>query len=152
MRNFRTPAARYPADPRVVFILVLCVANGIPLAFKGATPGTIAAQLDPPLVVIWGILLTFGALTTLVGTLKQNVNGVIYEQIGSVAVGGAAVMYGGAIFASLQWRGSTPALFVLGFGLACFWRWGQLQRFLRNAERAAGEAKEVGNEPPDAAA
>lgn len=141
LRSFRTPAARYPADPRAVFILVLSVVSGVPLAFADATPGSIAEQLDAVWVVIWGVMLTLGALTTLIGTLKPNVDGIILEQIGSVAVGGATIIYAGAILAQVGVTGSVPSSLILGFGLSCFWRWGQLQALINAAERAAADAK-----------
>lgn len=142
LRSFTTPAARYPADPRAVFVLSLCVAAGIPLVFADATPGSIAAQLDRPWVITWGAMLTIGALVNLIGTLKSDVNGIILEQIGSVAVGGATVLYAGAIFVQVHWQGSVPAAIVLGLGMSCFWRWGQLQALLHKAETAATEAKD----------
>lgn len=141
MRSFTAPAARYPADPRALFVLVLCVVSGVPLIFANATPGSITAQLDDVWVVVWGLMLTVGALTTLIGTFKMSVDGIILEQIGSVAVGGATIIYAGAIFATVGYAGSVPAGITLGFGLACLWRWGQLQGLLRKAEQAAAEAK-----------
>lgn len=142
VRSFRTPAARYPADPRAVFILVLSVISGVPLVFADATPGSIEDQLDDFWVVVWGIMLTLGALTTLIGTLKPNVDGIILEQVGSVAVGGATIIYAGAIVAQVGLLGSVPAGLILGFGLSCLWRWGQLQALLKSAEQAAGEQTE----------
>lgn len=142
LRSFRTPAARYPADPRAVFILVLSVVSGIPLVFADATPGSIDDQLDAPWVVIWGVMLTAGALTTLIGTLKPNVDGIILEQIGSVAVGGASLLYAGAIGFQVGLAGSVPAAIIVGFGLSCFWRWGQLQALINEAEQAAAKAQE----------
>lgn len=146
LRSFRTPAARYPADPRAIFILVLSVVSGVPLVFADATPGSIEDQLDAAWVVIWGIMLTIGALTTLIGTLKPNVDGIILEQIGSVAVGGATLLYAGAIVAQVGVAGSVPAAIIIGFGLSCFWRFGQLQALINQAEQAAAEAKT--QEPP----
>lgn len=142
LRSFTTPAARYPADPRAVFVLTLCVVSGVPLVFADATPGSIAAQLPRLMVVVWGAMLALGALTTLVGTLKMDVNGIILEQIGSVSVGGASLIYAGAIFTQIHWVGSVPAAIITGWGLSCFWRWGQLQALLHKAEKAATEAKE----------
>lgn len=146
-RSFKTPAARYPADPRAVFVLAACVAAGLPLVFAGATPGSVAAQLDRFWVVVWGAMLAVGALMSLIGTLRMDVNGIILEQIGSVSVGGATVIYGSAIVAQVQWAGSVPAAIVFGWGLSCFWRWGQLQALLHKAEQAATLAKQTGDEP-----
>jgi hypothetical protein len=142
VRSLNTPAARYPADPRAVFILAACVISGFPLIFTDATPGTIAAQLDRTWVVIWGVMLTVGALTNLIGTLRTDVNGIILEQVGSVAVGGATVVHSGAIIAQVGWQGTVPAAIILGLGLSCFWRWGQLQALMRAAENIATEVRQ----------
>jgi hypothetical protein len=141
LRRLLIPAARYPADPRAVFILSLCAFSGIPLVFADAAPGSIASQVSKPFVVVWGALLALGALLTLAGTVKQTVNGIIMEQIGSVAVGGATIFYGGAILIQVGSRGSVPAGIILGWGLSCFWRWFQLQALMSKAERAVQEAQ-----------
>jgi hypothetical protein len=142
LRSITTPAARYPPDPRAVFILSLCIVSGFPLIFANATPGSIASQLDQVWVVIWGVMLTAGALTNLIGTLRADVNGIILEQIGSVAVGGATVVYAGAIIAQVGWQGTVPVAIVLGLGLSCFWRWGQLQALMHKAEQVATEVRQ----------
>lgn len=139
LRGLTVPAARHPPDPRAVFILSLCVVSGFPLIFAGATPGTIAAQLDKPFVVAWGIMLSAGALLTLVGALRQTVNGIILEQVGSVSLGFACLMYAGAIWLQVRWEGSVPAGIVLGLGLACLWRWAQLQAHMIQAQRIANQ-------------
>ena len=140
-RAFKTPAARYPPDPRALFILALCVVVGLPLVFAGATPGTIAAQLDAAWVAIWGAMLSVGSLLAIVGVARQTVNGVILEQVGSVAVGFACLIYAAAIWGTVQWAGSVPIAIVLGWGASCFWRWGQLQAYLHDVERLASNAR-----------
>lgn len=141
-RAFAVPAARYPPDPRALFVLSLCVAVGIPLIFANATPGTIASKLDPPLIVVWGLMLSLGSLVTLVGVVRQSVNGIITEQVGSVAVGGACLIYAVAIWLSVRWAGAVPMVIVFGWGLSCFWRWYQLQRLMKKAEDVAAAVRE----------
>lgn len=141
-RSFTAPAVRYPPDPRALFVLALCVVVGFPLIFANATPGTIAAQLPLPWVIGWGIMLSGGSLLTLIGALKQTPNGVIAEQIGSVSLGVACLIYGGAIWAAVQWAGSVPMGIVFGFGLASLWRWGQLQSYLHKVEQLAQEMRD----------
>jgi len=136
-RIFTVPAARYPPDPRALFVLSLCVAVGVPLIFANATPGTIASKLDPPLIVVWGLMLSAGSLVTLLGVLRQSVGGIITEQVGSVAVGGACMIYAVAIWLSVRWAGAVPMVIVFGWGLSCFWRWYQLQRLMKKAEEVA---------------
>ena len=141
-RIFAIPAARYPPDPRALFVLSLCVIVGFPLIFADATPGTIAAQLDSTWVVIWGLMLSVGSLVTLIGVMQQSVNGIIIEQIGSVAVGFACLIYAVAIWLQVSWAGAVPTVIVLGWGASCFWRWFQLQRLMMNAEHVATEVRE----------
>jgi hypothetical protein len=142
VRGFNTPAVRYPPDPRAVFMLALCVVVGVPLIFAGATPGTIASQLDHAWVIAWGIMLSGGSLLSLIGSSRQSVNGVIAEQIGSVALGVACAIYAGAIIAAVHWAGAVPAAMVIGLGGASFWRWGQLQAYLHDSERLAQKIRE----------
>lgn len=142
-RSFRTPAARYPADPRAVFILIVCLFNGIPLAMGRATPGSINDQIHQTWqIVVWGLFLVIGSGCTLLGTFNQSVNGILLEQTGSVAVGFACLIYAAAIRAQVGVAGSVPAGIVLAFGIACLWRWGQLQGLIIEAERQATHARE----------
>ena len=64
-RSVTSPAVRYPPDPRALFLLLMCVISGIPLVFANATPQSIVAQLDPPWIVAWGVMLVGGVGTTL---------------------------------------------------------------------------------------
>lgn len=139
--SFAAPAARYPPDPRALFVLGLCVFVGVPLIFANATPGTIASKLDATWVVVWGVMLSAGSLVTLMGVVRQSINGILFEQVGSVAVGFACLIYATAIWLSVQWSGAVPSVIVLGWGLSCFWRWYQLQRLMVNTEKAVHEIR-----------
>lgn len=141
LRSFTAPAVRYPPDPRALFVLVLCVFVGGPLIFANATPGTIAAQLPTPAVVAWGIMLSGGALLSIVGALRQTVNGVITEQVGSVGLGFACVIYAGAIWAAVQWAGSVPMFILFALGSASIVRYFQLRAYLRTVEQIAADAR-----------
>jgi len=125
------PAARYPADPRAVFVLGLAVISGFPLLISGnLEAGSLEEQLPHWGVMLWGAALLFGSLLTLAAMTRQTVNGIILEQIGSVTVGAATLFYSGIIIYTLGRSGSPAIPFILGFGLSCFWRWGQLQALL----------------------
>lgn len=140
-RSFTAAAVRYPPDPRALFVLLMCVVSGVPLVFANATPQSILAQMDDVTIVAWGVMLTGGSLLTLTGMLRQTVNGVIIEQIGSVALGFACVIFACAIWGYVQWRGSVTMFLVFGLGVASLWRYGQLAAYLRGAEQAAQEIK-----------
>lgn len=142
-RSITAPAVRYPPDPRALFLLAMCVLSGVPLMFANATPQSVVAQLqDSPhggkaWVVVWGIMLTGGAALTLLGALSQTVNGVIAEQVGSVALGFACIIFAGAIYGYVGWAGAVVMLLILGFGLASWWRFGQLVAYLKAVEHMA---------------
>jgi hypothetical protein len=144
-RVAKTPAVRYPPDPRALFMLVLCVIVGVPLAFGIVTPGSISAQLAAPAVVAWGVMLSGGALLTLIGTARQSVNGVIAEQVGSVALAFACLIYAGAIWASVRWLGAVPIALVLGLGLASGLRYFQLRAYLRAVQHLAKVIRDEGD-------
>jgi hypothetical protein len=139
MRNLYTPAARYPADPRAVFVLVGCVLTGTGTVFGATAPGSIRAQLDHGWIVAWGILIGLGGLVTLIGTFKLNDTGIIIEQIGCVGVFVATAVYAAAVWSQVGFIGPGlyAGLFQLMFGVASLWRGGQLQGIINAGIRQA---------------
>jgi hypothetical protein len=136
------PAARYPADPRAIFILALSVFSGLVSLAVEQGPGTLEALLPYWGVTLWGAILCVGSAVTLIGLAMQSVNGIIIEQIGSVAVGAATLFYS----ALAIWIVGLPAVqavgLILGWGLSCFVRWIQLQLLLvkMNHEKIEAQA------------
>ena len=129
------PAARYPADPRAVFILALSVFTGLTALALDAAPESLDSLLPKWGVYVWGITLVIGSAITLCGMAFQSLNGIIAEQIGSVMVGATTVFYSGLAF----WVVGLDALqnvgIILAWGLSCLVRWGQLQVLINNAYR-----------------
>lgn len=127
------PAARYPADPRAVFMLAFSVFAGITALAVTAGPQTLNSLMPQWAVLLWGALLTTGSATTLIGMARQTDNGILTEQVGSVTVGVTTIFY------------SVLALFVAGidalqsigiilaWGVSCLIRWIQLQALVANA-------------------
>lgn len=141
VRLFFKPAARYPADPRAVFILALSVFGGLTALALNAAPGTLESLLPSWAVLIWGLLLTTGSAITLAGMAKQTVNGIIVEGIGSVFVGVACTYYSvlAVMVAGPQAIQSVGIVFAWGF--ACFIRWVQLQALIAEGQRLAALAE-----------
>lgn len=125
------PAARYPSDPRAVFILVLCIVSGIPLIFDQSNSPSLDSFLSAAAVKSWGIVLVFGSLVTLYGMARQTRDGVLLEQVGSIIVGAGTILYGGFTFFYSDMDLTPATAITLGFGLSCFWRWGQLQSLVK---------------------
>lgn len=130
---FLKPAARYPADPRAVFILALSVFSGLATLAIKAAPESLNSVLPYWSVVLWSILLTGGSAITLIGMAFQSLNGIILEQVGSVAIAATTIFYSVVAF----WVVGDSALqsvgLILTWGLACGLRWAQLQALIRNA-------------------
>lgn len=120
--------------PFQLFILLLCLVNGLPVLLgESRPPGSLESALPVPFVYGWALFLTVGSAVALVGTAWRNrFVGVLIEQVGLVGVGLAAVLYGGVLeVVASQQGGGVSASIVLGFGLACLWRWWQLQKYVK---------------------
>ena len=129
------PAARYPADPRAVFILALSVFSGATTLALGAAPDSLHAVLPSWAVTAWSVTLLLGSIVTLVGMAFQTLNGIIIEQIGSVMVGVTTVFYAGI---ALKYTGADAGQslgIILAWGVACLARWVQLQVLINSAHR-----------------
>lgn len=132
------PAARYPADPRAVFILAMSVFSGITAIALEAAPETLEASMPGWAVTGWGILLTLGSAVTLLGMMRQTPGGIIVEQIGCVMVAATTVFYSGVAFSVIGGDALQNVGIILAWGLACGLRWIQLQALLNDvAARAA---------------
>lgn len=136
------PAARYPADPRAVFILALSVFSGLVALVVEAAPATLEALLPRWGVMLWGIMLFGGSAITLTGMLFQSLNGIITEQIGSVVVGVTTVFYATLAIVTLQGAAFQVIGIVLAWGLSCFIRWVQLQALINESYRE-GHRREI---------
>lgn len=138
------PASRFPADPRAVFVLAFSVFVGMIALALDAEPGTLAAALPKWGVLVWGVTLVGGSATALVGMWLQSVNGIIIEQVGSVAVSMSTTFYG----IMLIWLAGPDAYMsagiIIAWGFACGLRWVQLQILIDTAyrEKLIDSAKE----------
>lgn len=135
-KHFRAvfkPAARYPSDPRAVFMLAFSVFVGITAVALTAGPETLNALMPHWAVVFWGVLLTIGSATTLAGMAKQNDSGVLLEQVGSVTVGVTTVFYSVLAILVVGIDAIQSIGIIASWGISCFIRWIQLQAFVAQA-------------------
>lgn len=133
------PAARYPADPRAVFILALSVfAGGTALVLREA-PDSLRGVMPEWAVFIWGALLAVGSLVTLVGMKYQSVNGILTEQMGSAMVAAATIFYSAVVFKLVGPSAIQTVGLILAWGLACVIRWIQLQVLIGGGIRLASK-------------
>lgn len=127
------PAARYPADPRAVFILAFSIFTGITALALDKGPESLESQMPSWGVMTWGIVLTLGSIITMWGVARQTLNGIITEQIGSVMVGCATIFYSIVATIAIGWDAMQTVGIIFAWGLACFVRWIQLQVLLVSA-------------------
>lgn len=142
------PAARYPADPRAVFILALSVFSSLTAVALQEGPPSLQGVMPEWAVIVWGLMLGLGSLLTLGGMMRQSVNGIITEQIGSVVVAAATLFYSGIAFWQLGPVALQTVGIILAWGLSCGLRWFQLQALINSAigraqKRAVLDALEV---------
>lgn len=132
------PAARYPADPRAVFILALSVFSGLTALALSVAPDSLEAELPVWGVYTWGATLGLGSFLALVGMAFQNINGIVIEQVGNVMVGAATLFYVGiAVFVVevIDKEDVQTLGIVFAWGASCLLRWGQLQVLINSAHR-----------------
>lgn len=133
--NFK-PAARYPADPRVVFMLAFAVFTGLTSLLLQAAPASLEAELPRWGVVVWGFTLASGSLITLIGVARNTLNGIIFEQVGSVMVAVTTLFYSVIALIVVGDDAISPVGLIAAWGFACTWRYFQLQALIKNAYRA----------------
>lgn len=131
--TFFKPAARYPADPRAVFILVLSVFSSLTTLLLMEGPPSLEGLLPQWAVLGWALLLGAGSILTLVGMMFQSVNGIVTEQVGSVTVMAATVFYSGIAFYQIGPAAIQAVGIILAWGLSCGLRWIQLQSLINDA-------------------
>lgn len=144
-RNLLRPAERYPADPRAVFILALSVFSGLGALVAEEAPESLAAALPEWGIFIWSLGLGLGSFFALAGLTRDSVNGIIVEQVGSVMVAAATIFYSVIALWIIGGGAGQPIMIILGWGVACAIRWGQLQLLLRriHAETIAVQTVEI---------
>lgn len=135
------PAARYPADPRAVFILAVSAFSGLTALALSAAPESLEAVLPRWGVLVWGALLSLGSVVTLAGMARQTVNGIITEQVGSVMVGVTTLYWSILALSVVGVSVVQDVAIILAWGLACLWRWGQLQALINTSHRKGERQK-----------
>lgn len=142
------PATRYPADPRAIFILILCVTVGLPLLFLRVKPGSLEELLPSWAVLLWGLSLILGAVVTLSGMARQTPGGIITEQVGSIITAFATLIYGVGVVGTAGSTGAWGACIVFGFGVSCFFRWLQLEALIHSQQEVV-DAVRAGHDPEE---
>ena len=134
MSPYRVDARFSGRHPFELFTLFLTVITSLPTVLGiTAPPLSINAAMPAALVVGWSWVIFLGALLALAGIYwRYRPTGLLMEQVGMATTGAAALVYAGCILLVAS-GGPLPAGIVGGFGIACFWRWYQLQKVIDQA-------------------
>lgn len=140
-------SARHPFE---VFVLFLGLVTGLPLLWGAPVPGSTTELLGPALAHVWAWILVLGCLCALTGAWwtwwawlgrwwarirPTPVAGLLIEQVGLVAVGVGTGIYAIGVIVAAGDEHVIPAGIVGAFGLACWWRVAQIQRWVGAAVR-----------------
>lgn len=130
-------------NPFELFLLGFGLLAGLPLLWGAPPPHSTAELLSPFLVHVWASFLVGGCLVALTGVwwrllgrlvLRKETRvstGLLLEQLGLVSVGAGLAIYGVGIIA-IHVPGTSVAVgFVFAYGVACFWRAAQIQRWVQ---------------------
>lgn len=126
-----THDSRHPFE---LLLIILCVIGSPAIIWGSATPGSIQAALSSTEQDIWGGILMFGGVVSLAGVLwPKRTNGLLMEQVGMVAIGVGMVMYCVAVGVTNGVTGLFASSLSGMIALACFIRWGMIQKSLKRA-------------------
>lgn len=136
-------AGRHPFQR---YLLAVAIVGSLPLLIGEPTSGSVEATLPPAVVLAWGILLTLGCMTTLVGvywplrepiTPRSFVTALFLERLGLAIVWPTAFVYAAIIVLVAGWSGFLVAMLVAGFGWASRRRMKDCARTFRRALEGA---------------
>lgn len=129
-------------NPFELFVLVLGIISGAPLILGHIVPGSTAALLNPVLLVVWAVILIVGSTVALTGAFwpgRPHI-GLLYEQFGLVITGVGVLIYTAGLLLTVQAPGRWLAAGLAGaYGLACFCRAWQIQRWVKVVLRLGKE-------------
>lgn len=133
---------RRTRNPFEIYLLALSLVSTAPLALGFTRPPTSLSSELGVWARVWGIALCIGSLVALVGIMwrrpknpiKFSVTGLVVEQVGLVAVGGATIYYATAILLLVGNRGLVTSGIVLAYGAAAATQAWRIHRFLRGLE------------------
>lgn len=109
-----------PRNPLAVYLLILCCVSGLSLLGGVFTSGSIESELPFAAARIWGLMLTAGAGSTLIGMFWQGDRrtGLLIKRTGLLALSISAFIYALVIVTAAGMDGAFVGGIVLGFGVA----------------------------------
>lgn len=130
--------------PFEVAFFIATVAVGIILIASQTSPRSAAAAMPEVVQALWKAGLIVGGVSGLASAWVQKANiwkGLGLEMFTTAILGSALTMYAVALFAVAGMAALAAGGFVTAFGVACWWRFGQIIQDLVKINRAAKERR-----------
>lgn len=124
------------------YFLGLIVVTGVLIA-TGISRNPAIAEMGEPYATIWGICLSVGAATALIGGYwREQLTGMLIERSGILLLGGSAALW--AILVALKTHANSPAtvLFTSAFAFACFRHVRYINQHMNLILKAVADSKE----------
>lgn len=130
-----------PANPYEAWIFAACILSGLATLARIARPSAIEEAVPPAFRLAWAGLLTAGAGAALLGLYWPGnpFTGVYLKRAGIIALAGALLAYGAALF-TLGHAGVVSSLLTLGLGCASLVR---VQQITVSAATTAERLREL---------
>lgn len=123
-----------PRHPLVVYLLALTLLSGMANLLGEPTTGSVEAELQPDIRLMWNVILTLGAMTALAGMFWPGDprTGLLLKRFGYMALSIAALAYALVLILLVGQGALYVGLVIGGFSLAC----GHATRQVNQAIRA----------------
>lgn len=122
-----------PRNPLAIYLLGLTFLSGLGTTFGVPSSGSIEAELPVYLARAWGVMLTFGSLSTLCGIFWQGDvrTGLVLKRVGMFSLMVAAFVYGTVLIVAGGLQAAYVAGIIYGFGAACAMQFRKINRRIR---------------------
>lgn len=146
MYGLRATGRMMSEMPFEVFITILCLMAGLPMALGILPPPTSLVRTLPVWAIrCWGSLLSLGGITTLTGLFlshatkkRRFVEGLYIESAGMAILGSGALVFGLTIFVAAGWHAMFSVLVYFVMAASCFFRYRATRHTVKKMKEAIG--------------
>lgn len=130
--------------PFEVLITLMCLFSGLPMALGILpSPSSVLSTLPVWAIRCWGVMLSVGGLTTIIGLLMSHatrnrkfVEGLYIEGGGMLILGSGALVFGLTIMAAAGMRSIFSVCVYLALTASCFFRFRTAKQTVRKMKEA----------------
>lgn len=111
---------KWSRSPLLTFLMCTITLSGILIAFN-IQRTAVVKDMQEPWATIWGIALTIGSATSVVGAYwKDQVDGMLIERTGVFLLGGSATIYSILILLFTDFKNPLSSIVYMLFAVACY--------------------------------